>query len=93
MTFDWPCNGFVFTYIQITKLKIDSNPFAKGFRDSSRLGDVDSVDGFLVQGQGHSPLHAHQDRCHADFDDSLRYMLEKPSCQSKLSQCINFFVA
>ena len=25
----------------ITKLKIDSNPFAKGFRDSSRLGDYD----------------------------------------------------
>ena len=26
----------------ITKLKIDSNPFAKGFRDSSRLNDYDS---------------------------------------------------
>ncbi|GBP38661.1 T-box transcription factor TBX20 [Eumeta japonica] len=26
----------------ITKLKIDSNPFAKGFRDSSRLTDFDS---------------------------------------------------
>jgi len=25
----------------ITKLKIDSNPFAKGFRDSSRLSDFD----------------------------------------------------
>ena len=25
----------------ITKLKIDSNPFAKGFRDSSRLNDFD----------------------------------------------------
>ncbi|ESN99217.1 hypothetical protein HELRODRAFT_134299, partial [Helobdella robusta] len=25
----------------ITKLKIDSNPFAKGFRDSSRLSDLD----------------------------------------------------
>lgn len=25
----------------ITKLKIDSNPFAKGFRDSSRLNDYD----------------------------------------------------
>lgn len=25
----------------ITKLKIDSNPFAKGFRDSSRLTDYD----------------------------------------------------
>ena len=27
--------------VQITKLKIDSNPFAKGFRDSSRLCDFD----------------------------------------------------
>ena len=26
----------------ITKLKIDSNPFAKGFRDSSRLNDYES---------------------------------------------------
>ena len=26
---------------QITKLKIHSNPFAKGFRDSSRLSDFD----------------------------------------------------
>ncbi|XP_076335064.1 uncharacterized protein LOC143238587 isoform X1 [Tachypleus tridentatus] len=26
----------------ITKLKIDSNPFAKGFRDSSRLSDLES---------------------------------------------------
>lgn len=26
---------------KITKLKIDSNPFAKGFRDSSRLADFD----------------------------------------------------
>uniref|UniRef100_UPI00358E150D T-box transcription factor TBX20 n=1 Tax=Myxine glutinosa TaxID=7769 RepID=UPI00358E150D len=26
----------------ITKLKIDSNPFAKGFRDSSRLSDMES---------------------------------------------------
>ncbi len=25
----------------ITKLKIDSNPFAKGFRDSSRLSDLE----------------------------------------------------
>lgn len=28
-------------FLQITKLKIDSNPFAKGFRDSSRLTDFD----------------------------------------------------
>ncbi|CAM1308505.1 Uncharacterised protein g4876 [Pycnogonum litorale] len=30
----------------ITKLKIDSNPFAKGFRDSSRLSEVESFDFF-----------------------------------------------
>ncbi|KRZ24834.1 T-box transcription factor TBX20 [Trichinella pseudospiralis] len=29
----------------ITKLKIDSNPFAKGFRDSSRMSDFDRVSG------------------------------------------------
>ena len=29
----------------ITKLKIDSNPFAKGFRDSSRLNDYDGIGG------------------------------------------------
>ena len=28
---------------QITRLKIDSNPFAKGFRDSSRLCDFDRL--------------------------------------------------
>lgn len=34
-------------WFQITKLKIDSNPFAKGFRDSSRLSefDRDGLDG------------------------------------------------
>ncbi|KFW93672.1 T-box transcription factor TBX20, partial [Phalacrocorax carbo] len=30
-----------FLCFQITKLKIDSNPFAKGFRDSSRLTDIE----------------------------------------------------
>lgn len=33
---------------QITKLKIDSNPFAKGFRDSSRLTDMERYRGFWV---------------------------------------------
>ncbi|XP_061442770.1 T-box transcription factor TBX20 isoform X3 [Rhineura floridana] len=33
----------------ITKLKIDSNPFAKGFRDSSRLTDIERN-----RGKGHS---------------------------------------
>ncbi|EFN79309.1 T-box protein H15 [Harpegnathos saltator] len=31
----------------ITRLKIDSNPFAKGFRDSSRLTDFDRLKGFM----------------------------------------------
>ena len=29
--------------LQITKLKIDCNPFAKGFRDSSRLTDFERL--------------------------------------------------
>lgn len=32
---------YPFIPLQITKLKIDSNPFAKGFRDSSRLTDIE----------------------------------------------------
>lgn len=39
------CSRFLFLFFflnrQITKLKIDSNPFAKGFRDSSRLSDFE----------------------------------------------------
>lgn len=34
-------NLIAFFHLQITKLKIDSNPFAKGFRDSSRLTDLE----------------------------------------------------
>lgn len=34
------CSHYV-SVLQITKLKIDSNPFAKGFRDSSRLTDME----------------------------------------------------
>ena len=34
---------------QITKLKIDSNPFAKGFRDSSRLTDLERYVFVLTQ--------------------------------------------
>nr|CAD7568526.1 unnamed protein product [Timema californicum] len=34
-------DGKIEVRISITKLKIDSNPFAKGFRDSSRLTDFD----------------------------------------------------
>lgn len=34
-------NNSVCLLFQITKLKIDSNPFAKGFRDSSRLTEFE----------------------------------------------------
>ncbi|XP_026465255.1 T-box protein H15-like [Ctenocephalides felis] len=41
----------------ITKLKIDSNPFAKGFRDSSRLTDFDRdpMDALLLEQHLRSP--------------------------------------
>lgn len=44
---------------QITKLKIDSNPFAKGFRDSSRLTDLEreTVEGLITTPDGrHIPV-------------------------------------
>ncbi|CAG2111058.1 unnamed protein product, partial [Medioppia subpectinata] len=34
-------SSYCFQCLGITKLKIDSNPFAKGFRDSSRLTDIE----------------------------------------------------
>ncbi|XP_055708993.1 T-box protein H15-like isoform X1 [Phlebotomus papatasi] len=42
----------------ITKLKIDSNPFAKGFRDSSRLTDFDRdpMDALLLEQHLRTPL-------------------------------------
>ena len=46
---------------QITKLKIDSNPFAKGFRDSSRLSDFERetmesmMECQMIQRQPHHP--------------------------------------
>ncbi|XP_074844217.1 T-box transcription factor TBX20 isoform X5 [Carettochelys insculpta] len=33
----------------ITKLKIDSNPFAKGFRDSSRLTDIERISFYNIR--------------------------------------------
>ena len=42
-------NQYYIFIFQITKLKIDSNPFAKGFRDSSRLTEFD--------GYGQSPRY------------------------------------
>ncbi|XP_052564154.1 T-box protein H15-like isoform X2 [Culex pipiens pallens] len=51
----------------ITKLKIDSNPFAKGFRDSSRLTDFDSfpsidpMDALLFEQHLRAPLRLFPD--------------------------------
>lgn len=47
----------------ITKLKIDSNPFAKGFRDSSRLTDFDRdpMEALLLEQQLRSPLRLFPD--------------------------------
>ncbi|XP_052895178.1 T-box protein H15-like [Anopheles moucheti] len=51
----------------ITKLKIDSNPFAKGFRDSSRLTDFDSyggmdpMDALLLEQHLRSPMRLFPD--------------------------------
>ena len=33
---------------QITKLKIDSNPFAKGFRDSSRVCEIERLGAYIT---------------------------------------------
>ncbi|XP_063239779.1 T-box protein H15-like [Bacillus rossius redtenbacheri] len=65
----------------ITKLKIDSNPFAKGFRDSSRLTDFDRdpMDAmFLDQHFLRSPLRLYSD-LDAENNNSLfsAAMMEK----------------
>ncbi|XP_065085642.1 T-box protein H15-like isoform X5 [Ochlerotatus camptorhynchus] len=53
----------------ITKLKIDSNPFAKGFRDSSRLTDFDRdpMDALLLEQHLRSPLRLFPDPLMAQF--------------------------
>ncbi|XP_055597781.1 T-box transcription factor TBX20 isoform X2 [Uranotaenia lowii] len=53
----------------ITKLKIDSNPFAKGFRDSSRLTDFDRdpMDALLLEQHLRSPLRLFPDPIMAQF--------------------------
>ncbi|XP_058447913.1 T-box protein H15-like isoform X2 [Malaya genurostris] len=57
----------------ITKLKIDSNPFAKGFRDSSRLTDYDSfpsmdpMDALLLEQHLRAPLRLFHDPMLAQF--------------------------
>nr|XP_029709400.1 T-box protein H15-like isoform X3 [Aedes albopictus] len=73
----------------ITKLKIDSNPFAKGFRDSSRLTDFDSfpgmdpMDALLLEQHLRSPLRLFPDPLMAQFgatpdpDGAQAALLEK----------------
>ncbi|CAH1779213.1 unnamed protein product [Owenia fusiformis] len=57
----------------ITKLKIDSNPFAKGFRDSSRLTELESRESMESLIQQHtyarSPLRSYTD---TEFEDSVK---------------------
>lgn len=69
----------------ITKLKIDSNPFAKGFRDSSRLSDFESEQLFyresmegLIQHHTYarSPLRSYGD---GDYSDAESLKLRESS--------------
>ncbi|XP_064121173.1 T-box transcription factor TBX20-like [Macrobrachium nipponense] len=63
----------------ITKLKIDSNPFAKGFRDSSRLTDFerDTMESMLVDPRYlGAPL-----RGYLDVDAENNNLLEKARAQ------------
>ncbi|XP_016956991.1 T-box protein H15 [Drosophila biarmipes] len=67
----------------ITKLKIDSNPFAKGFRDSSRLTDFDRdpMEALLLEQQLRSPLRLFPDPLMQQFaaqgDPSSMALFEK----------------
>ncbi|XP_050094760.1 T-box protein H15-like [Anopheles aquasalis] len=75
----------------ITKLKIDSNPFAKGFRDSSRLTDFDSysgmdpMDAILLEQHLRSPMRLFADPMamaqfasgHQDPDGAQAALIEK----------------
>lgn len=69
----------------ITKLKIDSNPFAKGFRDSSRLSDFESEQLFyresmegLIQHHTYarSPLRSYGD---GDYNEAETLKLRESS--------------
>uniref|UniRef100_A0A3B4BBT2 T-box transcription factor TBX20 n=1 Tax=Periophthalmus magnuspinnatus TaxID=409849 RepID=A0A3B4BBT2_9GOBI len=51
----------------ITKLKIDSNPFAKGFRDSSRLTDMERYWGLLHSTQHTDTLTQEQEQSAAHY--------------------------
>ncbi|XP_054282633.1 T-box transcription factor TBX20-like [Macrosteles quadrilineatus] len=73
----------------ITKLKIDSNPFAKGFRDSSRLTDFDRdpMDVmFMEQHFLRSPLRLYSDMDSDNNSNTLfsAAMMEKARAQLQL---------
>ncbi|KAK3601646.1 hypothetical protein CHS0354_038206 [Potamilus streckersoni] len=56
----------------ITKLKIDSNPFAKGFRDSSRLSDFEreTMEGLIQKhSYSRSPLRTFSE---PDYEEALK---------------------
>ena len=64
----------------ITKLKIDSNPFAKGFRDSSRLNDYDSDFGpypGMGPGMMHSQLFGYNSSKNIFYIDTNNWILPK----------------
>lgn len=103
-TFEFP--ETVFTAVTayqnqlITKLKIDSNPFAKGFRDSSRLTDLDRNDsldyGGSMMGGHHSGDSMHHSAMAAaaaaaaslDANQMEMYQLLNPWYQMALSSCM-----
>uniref|UniRef100_A0A1B6LVD6 T-box domain-containing protein n=1 Tax=Graphocephala atropunctata TaxID=36148 RepID=A0A1B6LVD6_9HEMI len=73
----------------ITKLKIDSNPFAKGFRDSSRLTDFDRDPMDMMFMEQHflrSPLRLYSDLEENNNSGSLfsAAMVEKARAQLQL---------
>ncbi|XP_040289077.1 T-box transcription factor TBX20 isoform X1 [Bufo bufo] len=60
----------------ITKLKIDSNPFAKGFRDSSRLTDIERRDRLSNEYGGLLTLTPEAER---SFRESVESLIQKHS--------------
>lgn len=63
----------------ITKLKIDSNPFAKGFRDSSRLNDYDRYENYFRLVHSHRLLYSVVDSAFVLLS-SLPYFVQLCCC-------------
>uniref|UniRef100_A0A8C9FNQ6 T-box transcription factor TBX20 n=1 Tax=Pavo cristatus TaxID=9049 RepID=A0A8C9FNQ6_PAVCR len=84
----------------ITKLKIDSNPFAKGFRDSSRLTDIESSSLLhtVEKREGSFPKYTsavpdtevsnycHQDKSHNSHSDDKDAIFVSPKLYCRLHQ-------